>query len=440
MSANVRTLKSVFWKGVKPGTEGKLANYREETFPKKQSSILVGLKRYKRLFTVPLSLIRQIYRWLWKDGLLGEIRKLSSQIFDFRGLIRRERISLVVLPADNRYDLCAYVKAAHLEHTGVVLVPQFMAGPLEWAEYVWDQPAYQVGRLGNNLIAKLYPRWEFAYKGRQLIALPSFQVMGRELLGIAPPLPWVLHSGATDFIALESEAVKDYCTAEGLAPEKMIVTGSATQDILFNTLSHRLENRTKLCQDLGFQEDLPLILSALPPDFLYTGRPECDFKTYTDLVKFWCQSISIVKGFNHVVALHPSVRYEDMKYIEEYGLKIAREPTSNVIPLCGIFVASISSTIQWAIACDIPVINYDVYRYRYTDYQNVGGVITVEEQRDFIDNLEKITSDKDYYALIASRQADCAEYWGHLDGKAGERLQELFASTIRLYAKEIQSP
>ena len=74
------------------------------------------------------------------------------------------------------------------------------------------------------------------------------------------------------------------------------------------------------------------------------------------------------------------------------------------------------------------MLNYDVFRYHYTDYQQVSGVISVEEKHDFINKLHKITTDRGYYCEITQRQIQEAAYWGVLDGKAGDRLCRLFSS------------
>lgn len=393
------------------------------------------LKKYISLLNSPRLLLMLILARFFSGIRSWEFFDLHHQIEYIRNFIKTNEISLLVLPSDNRYDLPAYVKAAHLEHIGVVLVPQFMAGALEWAEYVFDKPVYQAKGFLNRIVVALYPRWSFLYKGRRLVALPGDQILARELLGIAPPLPWILHSGQADAIALESDAVRDYCIAEGLASDKLVVTGSTALDIMFDVMSARAHKKAILCRKLGLPEDLPILLTALPPDSLYMGRPECDFKTYDDLVEFWCRSLTSIQGYNHIVVLHPSVRHEDLKYIEKYGVKIAVEPTMNVIPLCDIFVASISSVIQWAITCSIPVLNYDVYRYRYTDYNNVPGVFTMEEQQDFLDELIKLASNSGYYAKIKESQIGASERWGVLDGKAYERLHGLLDNVCQKYEK-----
>jgi hypothetical protein len=381
------------------------------------------------------SSLKYISQLVYENNVFIQTRILHKQIKLIRQFINAQGISLVILPADNRYDQAAIVKAAHDEKVPVVVIPQFMASALEWAEFVWENREYSARSWANRFACSLFPRWGYVHKGRRLIALPANQVFAREWLGIAPPLPWILHSGHADALAVESAAVRDYCIAEGLPPEKIKVTGSSTHDNISEITSKSAEKRLELYTDLFLPTDRPMILSALPPDSLYMGRPQCDFKKYDDLIEFWCRSLAAIKTYNIVICLHPSVTVREMKHIERFGIKVAKEPTYELIPLCDIFVASISATIQWAIACSKPVVNYDVYRCRYTDYVNVDGVISIEDKGDFVNALQRLTIDQNYYEDMAARQSVDANRWGRLDGRAGDRLMQLFDDLIDQYTK-----
>lgn len=373
------------------------------------------------------SKLRAIYTHF---DFIFELNKIAKQIHFIRQLINKKNIQLLILPADNRYDFSLYVRAAQQERVGTIVVPQFMAGPVEWAEFVKNHKIYRVQSLMNYLAAALFPRWSLNYQGSRLLALPGPQVLAHEILKVSPPLPWVLHSGYADVIAIESKAIQDYCFNEGLPLDQLQITGSITHDHMFQVQSNIAEKKSSLCKTLGLDEQLPIILSALPCDMIYTGRIECDFTIYEDLVRFWCETIALIEGYQHVMVLHPSVRFEEMKYLENFGARMSSEPTSNLIPLCDIYVSSVSSTIQWAIACGKPVVNYDVYRYRYTDYQKAPGVITLEEKKDFIKILKKLAFDSCYRQEVSNAQLEIANQWGCLDGQAGQRLQNLIVKII----------
>ena len=119
--------------------------------------------------------------------------------------------------------------------------------------------------------------------------------------------------------------------------------------------------------------------------------------------------------------------------------------TPELVPLCDFFVASISSTIRWAIACGKPVLNYDVYRYRYVDdFGKVGGVLTVEEQGDFLAALNRLAEDKDYLREMSAKQRALSERWSYLDGKCCARMVALVrellpAAKLQPVAETIQS-
>ncbi len=392
----------------------------------------------KTLLTI-ISGIRIITRFFLKKMPINVVYHLyimKRELTIIRQLICKNRISMIILPADNRYDQAVYIKAGHIEHIPSVVIPQWMAGSKEWAEFVWDEPDYNAQKWSNRLAGKLYPHWLIEHNGRALIARPANEVLVYEWLGIAPSLPWILHSGFADAIALENEAVRDYCISEGISNEQLVITGSCILDKIAGIGFDLHKKKSELCTALKLPPDLPVILSALPPDSIYMGRPDCEFQNYKDLLEFWCRSLAFVKGYNIIICLHPSVKPEDMRFIEKWGVKIAKEPTYQLIPLCDLFVASVSATIQWAIACGKPVLNYDVYQYHYTDYNKVSGVITVKTKTDFLNTLHRLTTESELFTEISARQLSDAEQWGRLDGKSGERLIQLFNKVIDKYTVE----
>ncbi len=129
---------------------------------------------------------------------------------------------------------------------------------------------------------------------------------------------------------------------------------------------------------------------------------------------------------NVLFQLHPGVTDEYMVYLESIGAKISSRNIADLIPLCDIFVTSVSSVIRLAIVCGIPVINYDVYRFQYTDYVDAKGVLTIQDKAKYKNTLDKLIADRSYYKLIKDNQKVCSGQWGFLDGKVGTRMMEYF--------------
>jgi hypothetical protein len=119
-----------------------------------------------------------------------------------------------------------------------------------------------------------------------------------------------------------------------------------------------------------------------------------------------------------------------MKYIEQWGVKICQRDTAQLIPLCDLYVASISATIRWAILCGKPVVNYDVYRLRFNDYITAEGVITIEEKEDFIRLLNRFVVDNEFYLKMREKQIASRDPWGTLNGKAAESILRVIDNLI----------
>lgn len=357
------------------------------------------------------------------------IAHYRNQIRLTNKLVAEIQPDVVILPEANiAYATAALTRAAHNNGVGVVIVPFTIANATELAEAYWHNPDFSMGPKLNRFVATLFPKWVLLYKGRKILPARGAQIIATEFFRLAPPLPWIINSGDADVIAVESERMQEYYIEAGLPESKLVATGALSDDILSRGIFFANTRRASLYAELGLTNDLPLLLCALTPDQIRAGREGCDFISYTALVDFWLSNLAKVKNFNVVIRLHPRMKIEDYWFIEDYGIKVAAWDTADLIPLCDIYVASVSATIRWAIACGKPVINYDVYRFRYQDFSQVKGVITIEEKHDFTSVLSRLTNDLVYYEEVASAQRQEAKFWSHLDGKSGERMLSLIDS------------
>lgn len=322
------------------------------------------------------------------------------------------------------HDMALYIKAGHDLGIGSVILPGWMASAREPAELQLYNPAFSLERPLNWLFCRRYPHWHFRHKGRDLIRLPAQEALALEHLGLAPPLPWVLHSGYADVIAVESIEAREYGVREGLDPARLRIVGSSTHDALHVGKIERVARRQELCARVGIDPEQPLVVCALPPDMLYVtgGRPDCEFTDYLALVAGFLEPISRILGGRFLVCPHPSADRTRLNFAFDNGAILAEEPVAELLPLADLYVASISATIQWAIACGIPVINYDVYRYRYTDYVGLAGVLPAETPEEYMVHLSKMIQDSDFRFARSKDQQEVSHRWGGLDGRATERI------------------
>ncbi|NQT26938.1 hypothetical protein HQ585_16400 [candidate division KSB1 bacterium] len=380
--------------------------------------------------------------------LLNYFRYYKRTMREVNRIIEKHYPDIFIIAQDNVgyfgkvYGSPVLIKTAHKKGIPVVVVPFALAIPTATAEEYLNDPSYSLTKWINRLVGFKYPRWVYEYKGCKLLPLHAYKILVMEWLGVAPPNPWMVNSGFADAIVVESKFAYQYYLQGGIPKDKLVLTGALSDDVLTDNFLNSDIRRKNLYQELGVA-DLPMILCALPPNQhvlncsgTCLNRPEVDFKNYDEIVQFWVRTLAAIKGYHTIVVLHPRLKYNDMKYLEKFGVKIVQKETAELISLCDIYVSSMSSTIRWAITCGKPVINYDVFKYRYKEYLNAPGVLTMENKNEFANVVQRLANDRSFYAEIVNHQAAYKEHWGRLDGRAGARILTLIDQLIDQSIKE----
>ncbi len=309
----------------------------------------------------------------------------------------------------------ALIRQAKQRQVPVVIIPYEYSTTKQQAEHRFHAKSFTTAPKLNRWIARLRPRWVYTYQGEKLLCMHGNRIVALELLGWSVPKPWSVHGGHADVLAVESKAMFDHYRREGLPKRKLVLTGTVANDDLARFMS-AAEPRTP---------GAPLrVLCSIPPD--YTTRTQCAFDDYDTLVNFWLNTLNSLPNITLSVQLHPAVPAKYKAIIANSGITIVEENITELIPNCDVFVTSVSSVIRYAIACGKPVINYDVYGFGYTDYDTVKGVKLCTTQAEFETQAIRLTQDNLYYRQVCEEQAEVAQEWGILDGRAGERIMALF--------------
>ncbi|WP_339034810.1 hypothetical protein WHZ78_23695 [Bradyrhizobium symbiodeficiens] len=340
---------------------------------------------------------------------------------------------LIVLPEDNVETLSTiFVAKGRRLNIPSMIIPFTIPNPLEPARYYHDNPLYQArGPIARRLVER-HPKWRFHHEGRDLLRQPAIKASCQEFLGLSSPAPWVLNRGYAVSIALDSEAQRDLYIKLGFPVEQLKVIGDMNGAMFHRVRSHKQQFAEEICSRYGWPSDRPLILCGFPPDqYQGTDTSRFEFPNYDALVEAWMTSFGLVGNrANILIRPHPRIPLERLSALEGSNVKISLQPTAELIPLCDLYVASISATIRWAIACGVPVINYDTYRYRYADYESAAGVIGVEDAREFRSLMQRFVDDEKFAADLKERQRSVMDYWGQLDDGAGRRLSALVLDAI----------
>jgi hypothetical protein len=390
--------------------------------------------------------------WRWASALITFLQALAPRlpkgsgrvltVFQYIGGVRNQMLrrsamceavfsrrpyAALLLCEDNvDLDTAIWIEAARKRGIRSIIVPYTIANTVELTEaYVFAAP-YQIhASLTNRLIARLFPKWATRHKGRHFMRTSYAKIVAVELLGLTPPNPWLLNSGFADVIAVESAAMRDYYRAAGLPATQLVMTGTLVDDAMSDVIADAPRRRRALLEEAGLPFDRPVLLCAFPPDQNVFNRPGCEFSNFDDLINFWGESLAAVQGWNIIVARHPKTRAGRLDALRQYGLTLTEHDTASLVPLCDLYLASVSATIRWAIACAKPVINYDAYRLDFQDYPDVDAVALVKTREDFRRLLAAMTSDFAKLARMQAVQKREAPRWGFQDGRCGRRLLAL---------------
>ncbi len=392
-------------------------------------------KPFRFLFFRFYDFLRFITRRLGK-GFIDYIREMRNA----KKTLNAVSPNILILAEDNvGHGTEIWVHLAKNKNISTIIVPYTICNALEIANHYEGVSEYSFSRMENKLVGTLFPKWSYQHKGKWMLRLMPARILAIELFGRSPPNPWMINSGHAAAIAVESLKMKSFYMAEGLPESQLTLTGAIYNDILKENLAHLENNRKKLFQNLNLPQDKPMLLCALPPPLNERIHERTEFKSYNKLLEFLAKNLGLIKNYNIVCCLHPQSNFDNLMYLEQFGIKLTKEDTATLVPICDIYIASVSATIRWAIACGKPVINYDPFNFKYIDYKDAKGCLLAESSQNFISLLTRLTSDKMFYDHIQSIQQSEMESWGKLDGHAGNRLLDLIEKNLTHSTRTLNS-
>jgi hypothetical protein len=350
---------------------------------------------------------------------------IARQIGRTGRLLDRVNPDVIFLGEDNPVnDSGVWAKVARRRGIPTIVIPYTVADESESVYGIRRSASEEAHRLVgplNRIVGRLFPRWTLEVDGKRYLREYGSKVLALHAHGLAPQRPWKFFSGGADAIATESHAMRDFLAKQGLQPEKLVLTGSAALDILARHRKKADADRAAVLERLGLEPTRPFILWGMTFDKLV---PEDDFRDFDELVGFIAEELRRQTRYQVIVRPHPRVAYEDVRWIESDQLKLSQRDTAALLPLCELYIGTVSASMRWAIACGKPILDYDVYRCGITHF-HTEGVVAVDTRLEFSRALARLVTDHDYLARLTERQEARQESWGILDGQSGERLVTL---------------
>ena len=320
-------------------------------------------------------------------------------------------------------DSAIWISAARSRGCRTVIISY---GDLDVNEALSAYSQSEAHLVPENLVGgmrSVMPEW-MAQAGEKWISrLPYAQAIARVLTHCTATNPWVVNSGPVDAIGVESPAMRDVYRQLGIPSDHLHVVGHPVKDLLHQKLVQHTSRRRQFG---GSQtHGTPSVVVAIPTD--YTDLRSTEFGGYASVQDAFLYPLRDILQANIIVSLHPNAKEAHRERLIGLGFQVAREPLVEILPLCDLYVASVSSTIKWALGCGIPVLNYDVYEYHYEQYRTSQAVRTVSTIEDYRDALRSWQEEEPRSEWIAAARS-VAGYWGPIDGQSTNRVLRLIWS------------
>ena len=124
-----------------------------------------------------------------------------------------------------------------------------------------------------------------------------------------------------------------------------------------------------------------------------------------------------------LVSLHPVMDPKNYVFIEsEYRIPIADEKLVDILAGVDLFIAQFSSTVEWAVGCQIPTIVFHFWEKFDDIFSAYKGVKVVWNKRSFVEALRLLIADENYYQRAVIHLKDDKKRIGAFDGKCTQRI------------------
>jgi hypothetical protein len=291
---------------------------------------------------------------------------------------KNEKISFCIFPADNRYLYPFISRFARSHKTKVFVFPQWFAGPKEIEESLGHSPTYKPGTLQRSVIRLMNPKYlrnvTIGESTFQMIPVRFSEILISWFTRSIPPEPWILHSGFSDQIFVETSGAYSFAQSLGFGGQQISLSGSVYLDEI---------KTAKSVEPKGIK----LLVAVAPDMFSSRKHANLQFESYEEYLGFLCSEL-IESGYQDaVLSMHPSDSGQYHQLIESFGLSISTIPLHLLLMETHIFLATISATIQWAEHLSITTVNFDFYRYNYPDYLSYNHVLPVQDKEDLKSTL-----------------------------------------------------
>lgn len=339
-------------------------------------------------------------------------------------------VDTIIFPEANvERDSHAWIQAAKRRGIHTTVISYGALSRNEAITAYRDSAAHAVEGYLRELVHDHLPHWIEQGDGYCITRLPVVQALARERCGCAPFDPWLVNAEDPDAIILESEELRDRYISFGFDPDRLFAIGHPAQDRLGASFARRDDLRFEILKHYSMPHNTNIVIVAMPPNQL-ASRPS-PFSSYLELFCAFGLLPKRLKDALVLVSPHPNINLLGRESMRAEGLTVDVRSLPDLLAAADFYIACVSSTIKWALAAGLPIINFDCYGYNYSDYSGLGNVQCCTTLADFEAALANWSDQEKVMAVrLVAKQG--ATKWGRLDGGSLDRIVEFCLQRVTI--------
>jgi hypothetical protein len=315
------------------------------------------------------------------DSQQAQLRKLGFRSI-WKSISRSYRNSLLIWPEFNFfYGHLRIFREAVKARVSQVIYPYSLVNEKEWLLALGQEEARTRNGILNRIMDIAFPEWTRLANGIRLRLPLRFPIQARVVRYLTYN-PWLAGANMSIPILTPDSFTYKYLQKAGYSSEHLHIAGMPGGGRL---ISIKRSKPSKPLHDTGLKSQ---VLIALPPDQI-SQRGSQDYKKFiSDTILNPLSKLSGLADFKFV--LHPRLDQSLRDWFKNLGLEILDGELSEHIARTDLYIACASATLRIAESLGVPAINYDIYKYRYGDFEGARFVMTAEDPIHFVQLLQKL--------------------------------------------------
>ncbi|HAT6809172.1 hypothetical protein OQJ35_04375 [Legionella pneumophila] len=268
------------------------------------------------------------------------------------------------------------------------------------------------------LIKDLYPKWIKKTVYGNVIYFPPEYILALEALKIQIPNPWCFQGGQADILLLESDAMYQRYTDEGISKRKMQLSGSVYCDVMYDVIQEDMSLQFAFNNFQRLDEKQLHVLVCIPPSDHEGWGHKCEYSSVADFISSLLKLFNEFSHLNVTYSFHPRMKETDRQEIIALGVIDYPGFPLYAIPRCDIMISCGSSLARWALAARKLVVNFDIYHFGVNDFPHVPSYIQINEMTQLKALIHKVNQKQTWYKDILLRSKIESDKMGKINGEA----------------------